>query len=136
MLFLSSLSLKLSLILFRSEHVSITDFLNLAKNPYLTGVRSILSQGLQSLVCLEVRTCFSCIMCTFITFFLFCTVRKRRNISILSISCFFHLFWFLISLSPKLSLVFLLFLLFYMHIETGVRTINIRTKKTQPRMIG
>ena len=33
---------KLSLILFRSEHVSITDYLNLAKNPYLTGVRSIL----------------------------------------------------------------------------------------------
>ncbi|RXA67226.1 hypothetical protein EQ856_12690 [Enterococcus hirae] len=59
MLFLSSLSLKLSLILFRSEHVSITDFLNLARSPYLTGVRSILWQGLQSLVCLEVRTCFS-----------------------------------------------------------------------------
>ena len=66
-------------------------------------------------------------------FFLFCTVRKRRNISILSISCFFHLFWFLISLSPKLSLVFLLFLLFYMHIETGVRTINIRTKKNSAK---
>ena len=60
MLFLSSLSLKLSLILFRSEHISITDFLKLVKNPYLTGVRSILSQGLQSLVCLEVQTCFSC----------------------------------------------------------------------------
>ncbi|MBE2901306.1 hypothetical protein CQR40_08565 [Enterococcus faecium] len=79
-------------LLFQSQHVSITDFLNLAKNPYLTGVRSILSQGLQSLVCLEVRTCFSCIMYTFITFFLFYTVRKRRNISILSISCFFYLF--------------------------------------------
>ncbi|AYM72685.1 hypothetical protein E6L37_12205 [Enterococcus lactis] len=58
--FLSSLSLKLSLILFRSEHVSITDFLNLAKSPYFKGVRSILWQDLQSLVCLEARTCFSC----------------------------------------------------------------------------
>ncbi|WP_049058307.1 hypothetical protein, partial [Enterococcus faecium] len=61
--FLSSLSLKLSLILFISEHVSITDFLNLAKNPYLKGVRSILWQGLQSLACLEVRTWFSYSSC-------------------------------------------------------------------------
>ncbi len=59
----SSLSLKLSLILFISEHVSITDFLNLAKNPYLKGVRSILWQGLQSLACLEVRTWFSYSSC-------------------------------------------------------------------------
>ena len=63
----------------------------------------------RSFFLLFIHIWFSYIMYTFITFFLFYTLKKCWNISILSISCFFYLFWFLISLSPKLSLVFLFF---------------------------